>query len=128
MIYKNIVFVFGSNTAGIHGAGAAKHAADKWGAQRGIGHGPTGSAYALPTKDYTLRTLPMSVIEQNIEHFAEYARDNPTTLFLLTPVGTGLAGIPLSDIRAVVRRIGLPKNVTLYPAQDWMASKRSGER
>lgn len=47
----NTVFVFGSNPEGIHGAGAAKTAATQFGAQRGVGEGITGNAYALPTKD-----------------------------------------------------------------------------
>lgn len=47
----NTVMVFGSNTQGIHGAGAAKFAKDMFGAQIGVVEGITGNAYALPTKD-----------------------------------------------------------------------------
>lgn len=46
----NTIFVFGSNPEGRHGAGAAKVAVDKFGAQNGVGEGLQGNAYALPTK------------------------------------------------------------------------------
>ena len=39
---SNEVFVFGSNLAGIHGAGAAKLAYEKFGANRGQGFGLQG--------------------------------------------------------------------------------------
>lgn len=44
-----MIFVFGSNLAGIHGAGAAAFAERTLGAQRDVGHGRTGQCYALPT-------------------------------------------------------------------------------
>ena len=47
----NTIFVFGSNPEGIHGAGAAKTAVDKFGAKYSQGEGLQGNAYALPTKD-----------------------------------------------------------------------------
>lgn len=45
------IFVFGSNLAGGHGAGAAKAAREHYGARYGVGSGRTGRAYAIPTKD-----------------------------------------------------------------------------
>ena len=50
-----MIFVFGSNLAGRHGAGAALYAARKYGAKYGVGVGRTGDAYALPTKDENLK-------------------------------------------------------------------------
>lgn len=50
------IFVFGSNLAGIHGAGSARHAQKHHGAEWLVGSGPTGRAYAIPTKDEQLRT------------------------------------------------------------------------
>ena len=49
--------MFGSNLSGRHGAGAAKLARDKFGAQYGCGKGITGQSYAIPTKDKALRVL-----------------------------------------------------------------------
>lgn len=48
---QNTVFVFGSNPEGRHGAGAARVAAEQFGAVYGKGEGLQGSSYALPTKD-----------------------------------------------------------------------------
>ena len=45
------IFVFGSNKAGIHGAGAALHAKLKYEAKIGSWIGRTGNAYAIPTKN-----------------------------------------------------------------------------
>jgi len=49
------VLVFGSNEAGRHGKGAALDAEKYHGAASGVGRGPTGCAWALPTKDARLR-------------------------------------------------------------------------
>ena len=87
-----ICFVFGSNLAGIHGAGAAKSAYEDWGAAWGVGEGPTGYTYAIPTKDTRLRTRPFAELEAAVARFLAYARANPDVQFLVTRVGCGLAG------------------------------------
>lgn len=92
------VFVFGSNLAGRHGAGAAKFAMHRRGATYGVGEGRTGNAYALPTKDGALRTLHLDEIAFRVRRFIQYARDNPALLFQVTPVGCGLAGYKRSQI------------------------------
>lgn len=86
------IFVFGSNLAGRHGKGAAKFAHENHGAEYGVGKGLTGSAYALPTKDEKIRTLPLERIEKEILEFFQFARKNENLTFILTPVGCGLAG------------------------------------
>ena len=43
------VFVFGSNLAGHHHGGAARMAHECFGAEWGVGVGPTGQCYAIPT-------------------------------------------------------------------------------
>ena len=87
-----IIFVFGSNLAGRHGKGAAASARNHHAAQWGVGEGPTGRAYALPTKDKDLRTLPLEKIEGHVESFLAYARNHADRLFLVTAIGCGLAG------------------------------------
>ena len=52
-----MIFVFGSNLAGRHGKGAALHAKKFYGAEYGVGVGPTGNAYAIPTKDSDLKSF-----------------------------------------------------------------------
>ena len=87
----NEIFVFGSNRAGIHGAGAAKLAREKFGAVWGIGRGLRGQSYALPTKDSQIKTLPLHEIQGEVETFLGFARLCDFQ-FLVTAVGCGLAG------------------------------------
>lgn len=88
----NQIFVFGSNLAGRHGAGAAKLAMNKFGAKYGIGAGLTGQCYAIPTKDHTVLSLSLFSIAQYIFFFQQLAKVNPDLEFLVTRLGTGLAG------------------------------------
>lgn len=99
---REVVFVFGSNLAGRHGKGAALEAVRHWGAEYGVGEGRTGNAYALPTKDANLKTLPLSEIKQSFIRFWKYALQNDETQFLLTPFGTGLAGYRVTEIRSIM--------------------------
>lgn len=80
------VFVFGSNTQGRHGAGAAKFAHDQFGAEYGVPHGPTEQCYAICTKDLTKDKHPSvsaSDIVDQIERLYQYARNNPDKEFLV---------------------------------------------
>jgi hypothetical protein len=94
----NSIFVFGSNLAGIHGAGAALEAKRHWGAKQSIGVGRTGMAYAIPTKDHNIQTRSLLAIQFDVKMFLEYARLNPDLTFLVTKIGCGLAGINESEI------------------------------
>lgn len=85
------VFVFGSNRKGISGAGAALHARKVWGAANGVGEGPTGRAYALPTKATPYLTLDLAAVGQHVARFIDHARQHPEQRFLLTRIGCGLA-------------------------------------
>jgi hypothetical protein len=92
------IFVFGSNLAGRHGAGAAKAAARYYGAQYGVGKGRTGRAYALPTKDEELNTLSHEIIQDFVDRFINYVEINSHLKFWMTRVGCGLAGYKDEDI------------------------------
>jgi hypothetical protein len=92
------IFVFGSNLAGIHGAGAARDAYMEFDAEWGVGEGLTGECYALPTKDRNIETLPLDLIEVSVQKFLCFAEENPELRFLVTPVGTGLAGYTREEI------------------------------
>lgn len=105
------IFVFGSNLAGRHGAGAAKFAHDHYGAEYGVGIGPTGCAYALPTKDYVLKTLTLAAIESFIKDFIDYAEAHPDDEFMLTPIGCGLAGYRRDQIKPLIEKYNRPSNV-----------------
>lgn len=95
----SIVFVFGSNLAGRHGKGAALHARLNFGAEYGVGVGPTGRAYAIPTKDARLRPLPLAEIAAHVKDFLIYAGQHlDDTAFMVTAIGCGLAGYTPADI------------------------------
>ena len=93
-----MTFVFGSNTAGIHGAGAAKYALKFCGAIWGVGFGHCGDSFAIPTKSAQLRTLPIPVIRDYVNEFLKYARANPSINFKITRIGCGLAGYTDAEI------------------------------
>lgn len=102
-IHNHMVFVFGSNEGGIHGAGAARHALQHRGAILGMGYGHTTSkgkqAFAIPTKDYLIRkTLSLSLIKTYVDGFLTYARGRPDLTFQVTCIGCGLAGLRHSEI------------------------------
>ena len=105
------IFVFGSNLAGRHGAGAARFAKIHFGARQGIGEGRTGMAYALPTKDEFLKTLPLEKIQLHIGRFIAYVERNPHEHFFVTKVGCGLAGYNEEQILPLFREA--PWNCTL---------------
>ena len=86
------IFVFGSNLAGRHGAGSAKHARLYYSALPGVGNGHTGNAYAIPTKDANLNVLPLDFIAERVEQFIAFAREHPDWRFNLVAIGCGLAG------------------------------------
>lgn len=90
------VFCFGSNTAGIHGAGAAKEAFLKHGAKYGIGYGlcfdHNGASFAIPTKDRHIQTLPTAAVERFVIGFLAFAESRPDLTFKITRIGCGLAG------------------------------------
>lgn len=117
-----MVFVFGSNLAGRHGKGTALVARKLHGAAYGVGEGRTGNAYALPTKDEKIKTRSLDDIYNSIVTFVDYAKDNPEDVFLLTPIGCGLAGYRKSDIWPLLKRVGLPDNVVLsnYWVNDYL--------
>ena len=103
-----MIFVFGSNLAGHHGAGAAREAADNWGAIDGVGEGHTGQSYAIPTKDEQIKTLPIARIKTFVDRFIKYAVANPSLYFVITRVGCGLAGYKDKDIAPLFHAV--PEN------------------
>jgi hypothetical protein len=86
------IFVFGSNLRGVHGAGAAAAARKNYGALYGIGSGLVRKSYAIPTKDYEIKSMPLEKIKPYVESFVEFTKNNPDMFFFVTRVGCGLAG------------------------------------
>ena len=116
---SNQVFVFGSNEAGRHGAGAAKQAL-KWGAVYGKAQGLQGQTYAIPTKDKTVQyALPVEAIEAYINTFIKVAIKNPDLIFLATEIGCGLSGFKASQIAPLFIKCIKVKNIHL-PESFWI--------
>lgn len=115
------IFVFGSNLAGVHGAGAARYALQHHGAVMGQGVGHAGTSYALPTKDERIQTLPLEIIETYLADLVEVATSHPDDTYFLTPVGCGLAGYKKEDILGLLRSIDqvtpIPKNLVF--TKEW---------
>ena len=80
----NDYFVFGSNTQGRHGKGAALIAYKQYGAERGISRGVTGRCYAICTKDLTKQSHPSISSDDIISQIGElyqFALNNPLSNF-----------------------------------------------
>ena len=107
------IFVFGSNLAGYHGAGAAYEAVRLWGAKMTVGFGPTGQSYAIPTKDKDIQTLPLTRIAVYTGEFASYASKHPELTFLVTRIGCGLAGYTDEEMAPLFKDCIYLSNVVL---------------
>ena len=104
-LLPNEVFVFGSNEAGIHGAGAASLANICFGAEMGKGIGHYGQSYAIPTKDDRIETLNLGKIKKYINDFIDYAKRRSELNFLVTEIGCGLAGYEPVHIAPMFKRV-----------------------
>ncbi len=111
-----MIFVFGSNLAGVHGAGAALYALKYEGAIYGQGYGRQGNSFAIPTKDELIQTLPLNTINEYVDGFIDYANNNPDEVFKITKIGCGLAGY--RDIEIAPMFTGASLNCTFD--HDWL--------
>jgi hypothetical protein len=103
---ENEIFVFGSNLAGRHGAGAARIAMEHFGARYGVAEGITGQCYAIPTKDWSIETLDLDHIGVYIAKFLQYAKGSNFD-FIVTQIGCGLAGYKPRDIAPMFKNAPL---------------------
>lgn len=105
------VFVFGSNLAGNHAGGAARHAFEQWGAIMGQGVGRQGQSYAIPTLDGNFTHIGIGMIGRYVREFLTYAAANPGDSFLVTAIGCGIAGMDPAEIAPLFA--GATENVFL---------------
>lgn len=127
---EDIVFVFGSNPEGRHGAGAAKVAREQFGAIYGQGEGLQGNAYALPTKDLRVQgnaycSISKDNITKNIQKMYACAILHPDLKFMVAYRNTyqkslnGYTGIQM--MRMFINAAGsireVPSNV--YFSEEW---------
>lgn len=108
------VFVFGSNLAGQHHGGAARTAHRLFGAEWGVGAGPTGRCYAIPTMQGGVET-----IKPYVDEFTAYAAAHSGNRFLVTRIGCGIAGFRDAEIAPLFAEARKLPNVSL-PA-DWFS-------
>lgn len=109
---ENEIFVFGSNEAGYHNAGAARTALN-FGAKMTIGIGISGQTYALPTKDDEIITLNIEQIKTYVDTLYDYIVEHPNLMFLITEIGCGLAGYKHEEIAPLFNKFITLNNVTL---------------
>lgn len=87
------IFVFGSNTQGIHGAGAALWARKNAGAIYGQARGLQGQSYAIITKDLSAMVQPSisrDIIISQLADLSSFASDNPELDFMIAYSGEGI--------------------------------------
>jgi hypothetical protein len=92
------IFVFGSNTAGIHGGGAAWYASKKLGAVWGVGEGLTGQTYALPTCYKPGEPVTFGELMVYVQNFLDFAAVHPELQFFVSAVGCGIAGFHETEV------------------------------
>lgn len=108
----NQIFVFGSNSHGIHNGGAAYVALMKFGAEYGKGEGIQGSSYAIPS------TGSIAEFTDAVRRFIDFASEHPELHFFVTRVGCGNAGWSVSDVAPLFSDCVRLENVSL-PEDFW---------
>lgn len=102
IIAQEPVFVFGSNELGIHGGGAARIAADQFGAIYHQGFGPQGNTFAIPTCSKPTGQpnykIALEKVAYYVDCFVLWAKRNNTRSFKVTQIGCGLAGWTKEEI------------------------------
>ena len=106
------IFVFGSNLAGVHGAGAARYALLNKGAIMGQGIGLFGESYALPTKDERIQSLTLQAVQYHVDAFIGFAMRHPDMVFQVTRVGCGLAGFTDDQVLQTFLRVLSTRNIS----------------
>ncbi|WEO76303.1 hypothetical protein BJQ94_13140 [Cryobacterium sp. SO2] len=86
------VFVFGSNAAGMHAAGAAALAHERFGAVWGQGHGLHGHSYAINSMS------GLDILHAEVTGFVDFAAEHPELRFLVTEIGCGIAGYTPTEV------------------------------
>ena len=102
---KNERFVFGSNLNGAHLGGAARFAADKFGAIEGQAIGLQGKSYGFPTLGMDMQKLPLLDLSLSVRELQNTAINNPELHFLITEVGCGIAGFTAEEVAPLFKEL-----------------------
>ena len=95
----------------------------KWavyGVSRGFQVGREGMSYAIETirRPGMKRSTPLAEIEQQFYELAAFARSHPEWEFLMTPVGVGLAGYTVEDLRPIWERVRVQNPANIIAPDD----------
>ena len=112
----NQIFVFGSNTQGRHGKGAALTAKNKFGAVYGMARGLQGSSYAIVTKDLTKSQHPSRTeeeIQAEIRGLYDFAMNNDNLEFIIpyNCNGSNLNFYSSEEMAKFFSIFDIPKNI-----------------
>lgn len=110
---ENQIFVFGSNMNGNHAGGAARLAVEKFGAIMGQAEGLQGQSYAIPTLNEDMEKVTEEDLITYLGNLRNFANEHPEKEFLLTAIGTGIAGFDTNYMAYMALRANLPDNVTI---------------
>ena len=110
---ENQIFVFGSNMNGNHAGGAARLAVEKFCAIMGQAEGLQGQSYAIPTLDKDMEKVTEEELITYLGNLRNFANEHPEKEFLLTAIGTGIAGFDTNYMAYMALRANLPDNVTI---------------
>lgn len=125
----NVIFVFGSNPEGRHGAGSARVALRQFGAIYGQGEGLQGQSYALPTTELrfekwetTRHSMAEESIVENIKRMYECAKTMPEKQFKVAyrsmPDEVTLCGYSGRELMEMFNQAGeVPENVVF--SKEW---------
>jgi len=113
---SNQIFVFGSNTQGRHGKGAALFAIKNCGAIYGQAKGLQGQSYAIITKDLNKNIHPsirkIDIIRQILDLY-KYAESNQDKEFLIAYKGNtiNLNGYTPEEMAKMFSSMFIPNNI-----------------
>ena len=118
LLKANEIFVFGSNTMGRHGKGAAKQAYIEFGALYFQAEGLQGKSYGIPTCKELFKPLELDKIAKYVDNFIEFAKSRQHLVFLVTEIGCGLAYYKPKDIAPLFKNAKKVENIYL-PESFW---------
>ncbi len=123
-LQDNQILVVGTNMNGFHYGGAAAQAHKDFGLEWGFCEGLCNKSYAFPTLTKNMEQRSGKAMVMSRAYFYHVADENPDKEFLLTPVGTGIAGYSYDYIHELFR--DLPINVTKvgWERSDWWTAYR----
>lgn len=107
---ENEIFVFGSNSNGVHNGNAAATAM-KFGAIMGQAAGIQGQTYAMPSKH-------IENLKKHIDDFLLYAEQHSEYTFLVTEIGCGISKHSPFEIAPLFKEAVHIKNINL-PLSFW---------